>query len=427
MNKINVLVLPGGTEIGLEIWSSLKDCKDIRLCSANMNVSNHAPCVFTRHFVIPSIYTHDWLEKLNKIIVDQSINYVFPAYDDVVLALAENADKIKARIVSSPLSTCKIARSKSKTYEILSDIIPIPKIYNNNIESIETYPVFIRPDKGQGSQDVHVAYNKEQVHQVMRDGVNYLITEFLPGIEFTVDCFSDREHGLLFCGGRQRTRIRNGISMSSRPVKEKNFQDYANAISAKITFHGAWFFQLKTDHNGVLKLLEIAPRIAGTMALHRVQGVNFPLLSIYEQERIPIKILLNNIPVEIDRALVNRYTNQIKYSVVYLDLDDTLILNNQVNVNLIKFLYQCINEKIRIVLLTKHDGEVKEILRKYRLSELFDYIYHLGRTESKAHYIREADAILIDDSFSERNAVRDKLGILTFDCSMIEMLINERS
>ena len=30
----NVLVFPGGTEIGLEIWSALRDVKDIRLHSA---------------------------------------------------------------------------------------------------------------------------------------------------------------------------------------------------------------------------------------------------------------------------------------------------------------------------------------------------------------------------------------------------------
>jgi hypothetical protein len=79
------------------------------------------------------------------------------------------------------------------------------------------------------------------------------------------------------------------------------------------------------------------------------------------------------------------------------------------------------------VLLTKHDGDLKRTLRKYRLSELFDGIVQLERTACKADYIQEPDAILIDDSFSERKAVNDKLGILTFDCSMIEMLINERT
>lgn len=426
MEKINVLIFPGGTEIGLEIWRSLKDCKDIRLYSAASDVSNHAPYVFARHFIVPHVDEKNWLESLNQIIIEQEIDYVFPAHDDAIVALAENADKIKARIVSSPPWTCQITRSKSQTYKILSDIVPVPFVYENS-DMIDHYPVFVKPDLGEGSQDIHVAYNREQVRQLLSNGKVYVVTEFLPGEEFTVDCFSHREQGLLFCGGRERIRIRNGISMNSRPVDEKLFRDYAYAISAKLAFHGAWFFQLKRDRKGMLKLLEVAPRIAGTMALHRVQGINFALLSIYEQENIFLRILANDVDMEIDRALVNRYSHKLKYSVVYLDLDDTLILNNCVNINLVQFLYQCINGRIRIVLLTKYSGDLKQALREHRLSELFDEIVQMERTACKADYIREPDAILIDDSFSERKAVNDKLGILTFDCSMIEMLINERA
>ena len=214
--------------------------------------------------------------------------------------------------------------------------------------------------------------------------------------------------------------------MNSRPAQYDVFVEYANAISKKLTFHGAWFFQLKKDRHGTYKLLEIASRIAGTMAVHRVQGVNFALLSIYEQQRIPIEILENKVDVEIDRALVNRYRHQLKYSVVYVDLDDTLILNGIVNVNLVRFLYQCINAGIRIALLTKHVTDVDETLRKHRLSEIFDEIIHVGQSASKSDHIREGDAILIDDSFSERKAASERLGILTFDCSMIEMLMDER-
>ena len=259
------------------------------------------------------------MEELNKAITSLGIDYIFPAHDDVVIALAENANKIRARIVSSPLETCRIARSKSQTYGIFSGIVPVPYTHDNP-RDIKQYPVFVKPDVGQGSQDVHIAHSEDEVSRLLSTKKKYLVTEYLPGREFTVDCFSDREDGLLFCGGRQRIRTRSGISMSSRPAFENSFREYAYAISTKIRFHGAWFFQLKEDANGVLKLLEVAPRIAGTMALHRVQGINFALLSIYEQERVPLKILLNSVDVEIDRALVNRYSARIKYSTVYVDL-----------------------------------------------------------------------------------------------------------
>ena len=39
--------------------------------------------------------------------------------------------------------------------------------------------------------------------------------------------------------------------------------------------NGSWFFQMKRDSEGHLKLLEIAPRIGGTSSLYRIKGVNF--------------------------------------------------------------------------------------------------------------------------------------------------------
>ena len=49
-----------------------------------------------------------------------------------------------------------------------------------------------------------------------------IVCEYLPGEEYTVDCFSDREHGLLFAGARVRRRTRNGISVNTAPVASRS-------------------------------------------------------------------------------------------------------------------------------------------------------------------------------------------------------------
>jgi hypothetical protein len=428
MSKVyNILVFPGGTEIGLEIHKALSQCKDIRLFSAGLDVSNHAPFVYARHFLIPSIHDEGWLEHLNRVLADNAIDYIFPAYDDILVALLQNQGAIRAKVVSSPLDTAVITRSKSMTYSRMAGFLPVPEVYSD-AASVDLFPVFVKPDKGQGSYDTHVVRNKEELEQLLEGNKGRIITEYLPGAEYTVDCFSDRAAGLLFCCGRERVRTKSGISMNSKIADFQDvFSEYARIITSRLVFHGAWFFQVKKDRCGVLKLLEVAPRIAGTMALHRAQGVNLPLLSIYEQERVPVVLLRNNTGIEIDRALVNRYRQQIEYAVVYVDLDDTLILNDKVNVPLISFLYQCLNKGKRVVLITKHDKDLKKTLEKYRLNNIFDEVIHLDRSDSKADHIDGHDAIFIDDSFSERKKVSEKLGIYTFDCSMLEVLLDERA
>lgn len=422
-----VLVFPGGTEIGLEIHRALNAVREVELLSAAMEGSNHAPFVFSRHFVVPSIHEDGWLEALRELIVQEGVNYIFPAYDDVLVALAENAARIPARIVTSPLRTCAITRSKTETYEAVAGAIPIPVVFPSG-RLPANFPVFLKPDRGQGTEDTHLARDPEELRRLLALHPDHVVLEYLPGQEFTVDCFSDREEGLLFCAGRRRTRTKSGISMSSHPVHEHDslFREYAEAIGERLEFHGAWFFQIKRASDGLFKLLEIAPRIAGTMALHRVQGVNFPLLSLYEQERIPVSIRSSDWGVSIDRALVNRYQHTLRYSTVYVDLDDLLIIREAVNPTAIRFLYQCVSNGKRLVLLTKTEGNLDALLKRFRLTGLFDEVVHIRREEQKADYVSGSDAIFIDDSFREREAVRERHGIPTFDGSMIELLIDDR-
>jgi hypothetical protein len=426
MKHYNLLVFPGGTEIGLEIHRALRFCKEITLFSAGMDIPNHAPFVFKRHYVLPSIHEPMWIEELNHVCDRHRIDFIYPAYDDVIVALAKNSDQILTRVVSSPLQTCLITRSKSSTYHLFQGILPVPTVYEEP-HSVCEFPVFVKPDKGQGSEKTYLVSNRQELEVALSKDETAIVLEYLPGDEFTVDCFSDREKGLLFCGGRRRVRTKSGISMASTPFKDDRFAEFARAISANLRIYGAWFFQLKKDRNNNYKLLEIAPRIAGTMALHRVMGINFPLLSIYEQDRVPITIITNrNSEVEIERAVTNRYRHSISYDTVYIDLDDTLILNGKVNTEIVRFIFQCINQNISVKLLTKHEKDVAETLGRFRLSGLFDDVVHLKREEQKSLYIEKPTSILIDDSFSERKDVHEKCGIPTFDSSMIELLFDER-
>lgn len=427
MNKMKVLVFPGSTEIGLEIWRALKDCKDIILYSA-ASVYGHASYVFRNHFIVPDIHLDGWIDSLNKVISEHKIDYIFPAYDDVIVALAQNAHKLSAEIISSPIATCLTTRSKTQTYEKLNELIPTPHLYRD-ISEVTVFPVFVKPDKGQGSQGVHKVDDLSTLRVLLSNNPDLIVLEYLSGKEYTVDCLTDRRKGLVFCRGRERLRIKSGISMNSKSVDKKNnriFCEYANIISSKLEFHGAWFFQIKQDASGNFKLLEVAPRVSGTMATHRVLGVNFPLLSIYEKKGIGFEIMINELQLEIDRSLVNRYKCDIEYDKVYVDLDDTIVVNNQVNTLLICFLYQAINKGCKIILITKNIDDLESVLNKWRLSSIFDEVIWIKKVDSKADFISPERAIFIDDSFSERKAVFDEHKIPTFDCNMIELLIDDR-
>mgnify|MGYP003704460597 CR=1 FL=1 len=112
---------------------------------------------------------------------------------------------------------------------------------------------------------------------------------------------------------------------------------------------------------------------------------------------------------------------------VIVDLDDTLVVHNRLNTELVQFLYQCVNNRKRIVLISKHLGpDIHAYLRQWKVAALFDEVIWLKEEQSKADHIASARAIFIEDSFSQRAEVAKRCGIPTFDPSMIEALIDDR-
>lgn len=218
--------------------------------------------------------------------------------------------------------------------------------------------------------------------------------------------------------GDQRPILRVGLNPEVEHI--------AREINHRLSFTGAWFFQLRQDSKGRWKLLEIAPRIAGTSGLTRNRGLNLPLLTVYQMMGIPVELLPPQEVKEVDRALISRYRTTIDYDTVYVDLDDTLLLDsNRVNAILMMFLYQAVNQRKQLILLTRHERSPEDTLKRHRISPgLFDRILHIQDGRKKSDYITEPAAILIDDSFRERKNVQTSAGIPVFDVDAVESLLN---
>ncbi len=420
----NVLVFPRGTEIGLEVQRSLAHLKEVELFGAGSAADAHGPFAYRRWETLPDVGDAGWVTALGDVIERHDIDFVYPAHDAVLVALAERRGEVGATVVAPSAECCRVTRSKRRTYAALAGVVPVPEVHAG---APDAYPVFVKPDVGQGSQGARIAHDAGDVERAARDGAD-LVMAYLPGREYTVDCFSDREAGLLFARGRQRIRTRAGISMASRSAGDQEaFGRMARAIGDRLGLHGAWFFQVREAADGTPTLLEVAPRIAGTGAVHRVLGVNFALLSLYEHARVPVRIDALDADVLLDRALTNRYRHDLRYSAVYVDLDDTLVVRGEINTRLAPFLFQCLNERRRLVLITRHASDLAATLARHRLGGLWDDVVHITDGAPKADHIREPDAILIDDSFRERREAHERLGIATFDSSMVELLIDERA
>lgn len=427
----NVLVFPCGSEIGLELHRCLCHSTHFRLFGAS-SVPNHGRFVYSRYLSLSSIVEDpDFEDLLNGLLIDNAIDYIIPAHDSVVVKLASMQDggRLKATAIVPGHEVTSICRSKRATYRLLSDVVKTPKVYTLNQFDNAPFPLFGKPDAGQGSRGAELLPDRTAAEEKLRRNPDTIIMEYLPGFEYTVDCFTDKDGNLIFLSGRTRERIANGIAVSCRKADHPELISIGHAINDRLRMRGGWFFQVRENAEGEAVLLEIAPRIAGTSGFQRVRGINLGLLSLYDRMGKNLSVMLpeglDNLVV--DRALSGSYILNYEYKAAYLDFDDTLYRPDRgVNTDLVKFIFQCHNCGIRVVLLSRHIGSLTRALEKHRLAELFDDVIHITDAEqSKADFIEEQEAIFIDDSYAERRDVWERLRIPTFDISSLEALLSD--
>ncbi len=408
MAKKRVLVFPCGTEIANEIISSLNHNKTFETVLASSVAGTYCDFWGKPVYLLPYVTSELFLDELNKIIESQQISFIFPAHDDAALVLSQLSDLLKAKLVGQNNQVTEIVRFKDRTYDFFYNFLPLPKIFEN-FDKVSTLPVFVKPKKGQGSFNTFLIKTKIDADRFL-DQYNpqdFVIMEYLPGDEYTIDCFSETGK-LVYYGARTREKTIKGISVVSFLVEDAflnhQFEDYATTISTKMNMHGVWFYQMKKDRDGNLRLLEIGPRVAGTMMLNRARGVNLVEMALYQSAGFSISTSYNSqTNVGVGRALAPVYKHTYSYTALYVDFDDTLYLDESfINTDLMKLIFQCKNRHIPVHLITKNQkNNLNQVLEQYGLINVFSSIIQINPGEKKVAFM-ETGSMLIDDSFAER-------------------------
>ncbi|MGC8739081.1 MAG: ATP-grasp domain-containing protein [Candidatus Hydrogenedens sp.] len=434
---VRVMIFPGGTEIGLEIFRSLSYSQHIELFGATSLENDPGGMLFKHYYTgLPFVNERSFLKRFCSLLEKLKIDFIFPAHDTAGLYLAEHQHDLPCKVLISPVKTCRICRDKEKTYKYFDGILSIPKVFKQP-HQIPYFPVFLKPKIGEGSKGVFRVESQKELEGILENKKNLLILEYLPGKEYTIDCFTNYVGELIFSGARERIRISHGISVDTQVTNRYRFIRFAEVINKHLKLRGAWFFQMKERANGELVLLEIAPRVSGGMGLFRNRGVNLPLLTVYDALRIPVEITEQPFPQEMQRCLFNYFPKAFIspllqshtkkpyfFDHVYIDYDDCLVIHGKLNYPVVLFLIQCKGAGIPVTVLTRHKGEYEISLHSLGLDKLINTFIELHEGEKKSSYIQSKKPIFIDDSYQERKEVYETLKIPVFSVDMIESLID---
>ena len=418
MKKYNVLIFPAYTEIATEILEGLSDNKTFNpICFTSQDL-------FRSNHYLPFVNSPDFKTSLVEAISTYSIDFIFPAHDLFIDFLASNYfefSKLTKLVMNKP-DIIKLTRSKRSTYKALKDYISVPEVY----ESLDMakFPLFVKPDRGFNSRESYKVISLNELSMNIFSEKN-IISQYLPGDEFTIDCITNLDGELLDFLIRKRNVINNGISkLSSLVIEEQTISKMVHIINRHILLRGAWFFQVKLNSEGIPTLLEIGPRISGNMGLLRMNGLNPALSSLYiiglQQQ---IKSTYSPYFKKVLRRLEYVYEQPELPEHVYINLDDTILIESKVNPHAVAFLSRCNYLSIPVTLITRHKGGSEEYLKELNLLEYFSKIIKINDPNiNKSSFINIKNSIFIDNSHSERSEVHSKISIPVFDANILRYL-----
>jgi hypothetical protein len=403
----NVLIFPSSNEPGLEVVQALAKSNKFRVIGGSSYAVTYDPSrpLLAHHLHCPALDDKDFRPRFVELIRTHAVDLVFPTVDSVVAELSTWGQR-PAAFVTSNAESANLFVSKRRTYERLRDVLRVPHIHDADPKM---YPVFAKPDRGSGSRGGMLVRSAEELRLARTAGL--VVHEFLPGDEFTVDCVNDLDGELLFASPRSRGRVDRGISLGTARVLYPDLLVHVERISREVRIEGPWFAQFKLDDDGVPTLLEVNLRVAGSMTLTRLSGVNIPLLAAFMYLGHPIEV-----PAVLEGVVLNRFLRNIgevaDFDWVVWDLDDTIVRKDgKVDPDVVARLYDFVNQDKRQYLLTKRP-DASELLRTLHLPEKIftevrttqDKVIELGRL-LEDHGVVPDRCVVVNDSFTERVAI----------------------
>jgi carbamoyl-phosphate synthase large subunit len=311
--KYNILLIPAGSGMSIAAIKALKEDPSIRIVSTDADRLSAGLYLSHKGYIVPQFTDQSFYKVIKDIIKKEKIDVIIPALDHILMPFSERREEfmdIGAKVLISEPETIRVTRDKWSTYNHLKEIVPIPKSFINKEDIDIDFPLLIKPRRGSGSIDVYKIDSKKELDFFYERAPNPIIQEYLEGKEYTIDCLADKAGKLLCCIPRERIATKAGISVKGKVVKNEKLERMAEKISNSLNFFGPFFFQAKEDEQGIPKLTEINPRIAGTMSLSSFCGPNLHLLAIKMCMHEKIKIPKINYGLYITRYFEDIYLDE---------------------------------------------------------------------------------------------------------------------
>jgi carbamoyl-phosphate synthase large subunit len=314
---MHVLMTGAGAPGAAGIIKCLLQDEALRLTIADADANAVGRHLHQPYFTISKAEDPSFADAILDLCVKEKVDLLLPLVTKELFPLSQHKDRFEnagIRVLVSSYDAIRIANNKGDCFRFLNEAgIPVPQFFvaNNTEEFIHAAfelghpqkPFCFKPTVANGSRGFRIVWDSINEAELLFDQKPYntsitythavkilssqpfpplVVTEYLPGDEYSVDCVAEHGKALLVVP-RLRQKMINGISVQGRFENDAVIIDYCTQIIEAIGLHGNIGIQVKRNAERKPLLLEINPRVQGTIVAALGAGVNLPLLAVHNE------------------------------------------------------------------------------------------------------------------------------------------------
>jgi carbamoyl-phosphate synthase large subunit len=282
---IRVLITGAGGPSAISVWKSLAANHEVHMADMDPCAAGLYLVPEERRLMLPRGDDPRLVPALLDACARRGIDLLIPTVDAELAPVAGTRALFEAsatHVALSPVESLRLCRDKNALLAKLDGVVPVPfsiVVTRDVIAGAHAFPYFAKPRLGAGSRGADRIDGPDDLARLPVDG-SYLLQEFLPGDEFSVDVYVSQAGNVLAAVPRLRMKIDSGIAVAARTVHDPELSALGTRAALATGVRFAVNVQFRRSRDGVAKLLEINPRFPGTLPLTTAAGVDFPALLV---------------------------------------------------------------------------------------------------------------------------------------------------
>lgn len=285
--RVGVMVTGAGGPAAISMMKSLCNDPLVELIAADMDPwAAGLYLVRPEHrTLLPAGDAPDFAEAVLDRCLALDARIVIPTVDSELAPLAEVRDSFAAagiELLLAPAGALALTLDKLALIRRCQDVVRVPRTERFDAEvdpAAWDFPVIVKPRTGSGSRGISLVPSEKALAAMTRSP-DYLVQEYLPGEEYSIDVLADRGGHVISSVPRVRAKVDSGVSVAGRTVHDPQLEAFGVAVAQAVGLTYIANVQCRRDSGGRPALLEVNPRAPGTLPLTVASGVDMPRVAL---------------------------------------------------------------------------------------------------------------------------------------------------